>query len=239
MIHGKKMTLVPIDEKPQAPFPAGSYTLMDGEMNKILADKKLSDFEKFELYDQVLQRYKFKMQKDNNVSNFVDGAENDMPLASISDYAAPKMEQEEQIEDDVSAKDLEQKPKLNSYKNIAKDVLNIFSAQAKKKKAVNLFNLITNISGVEYNSAGEIIVNGKMIGQVLPLIKTVLQPKKVVTPVGWSKFMGFLKNINIPESYITNRELKSRIKPTTPRQTRRTNRDVRRRTSPQKWIQFI
>jgi hypothetical protein len=64
MIHAKKMVLV--DEVPSAPAPVGSFSAMDSEMERILSRRDISEYEKWALYDQILQKYLVKIRGVEN-----------------------------------------------------------------------------------------------------------------------------------------------------------------------------
>jgi hypothetical protein len=83
----KKMILVPHEsvaqlqsELPKPPAPVGSFSKMDTDMERILADKHLNEFDKYMQYESVLQRYMSKLSRQKkDVAVFLDAEEEETP----------------------------------------------------------------------------------------------------------------------------------------------------------------
>jgi len=196
MIHGKKMILVPHEsveqiksETPQAPMPVGSYGKMDLEMEQILGDKNISEFDKWILYDQVLQRYMSKLGRQRKDVSLV-------------------------INDDIEASDevpiLETPVKVEVVKESKFEPA--FNTDNKNIKALMLYNILKKSAGVEMPEDGTIIINDKNLGSLYSLIDATMKNKITSLPKGWAEYQQFLKHINMPLSYVNNTELKKYIK---------------------------
>jgi hypothetical protein len=155
MINGKKMILVPHEsvaqlqsELPKPPAPVGSFSQMDADMEKILADKNLHEFDKYIQYESVLQRYMSKLSRQKkDVAVFLD-AEN---------------------EEETPPKVAQQPPPLKEEK---------YKFEAKNIKGPMLFSVLSKTSGVDISANGDFKLKGKVLGNVDNLIDGALRNKK-------------------------------------------------------------
>jgi hypothetical protein len=190
MINGKKMILVPHEsvaqlqsDLPKPPAPVGSFSKMDADMEKILADKHLNEFDKYMQYESVLQRYMSKLSRQKkDVSVFLNAEEEETPPKVAQPPPPP--------------------PPLKEEK---------YKFEAKNMKGPMLFSVLSKTAGVDITADGDLKLKGKVLGNVDNLIDGALRNKKG-KPEGWTEFTKILKNINIPLSFVNNIELKNYIK---------------------------
>jgi hypothetical protein len=181
MIHGKKMVLVPHEsveqvqkDIPQAPAPVGSYSKMDIDMKNILADKNLSEFEKYAQYEDVLHRYMSILNRQKK---------------DVAIY----------LQDDEPDEDLKQEKPLQTRQEFTDVKSNV------------LIGLIERAADTLIKD-GTLMVKGEEYGPVADLVNGAMKNKIKVKPEGWDKFSSFLKNLNIPVSFVGNKDLKQYIK---------------------------
>jgi hypothetical protein len=181
MIHGKKMVLVPHEsveqvqkDIPQAPAPVGSYSKMDIDMKNILADKNLSEFEKYAQYEDVLHRYMSILNRQKK---------------DVAIY----------LQDDEPDEDLKQEKPLQTRQEFTDVKSNV------------LIGLIERAADTLIKD-GTLMVKGEEYGPVADLVNGAMKNKIKVKPEGWDKFSSFLKNLNIPASFVGNKDLKQYIK---------------------------
>jgi len=193
MINGKKMILVPHEsvaqlqsELPKPPAPVGSFSKMDADMEKILADKNLHEFDKYMQYESVLQRYMSKLSRHKkDVAVYLDAEEEEAPPKIAQPPPPPPPP-----------------PPLKEEK---------YKFEAKNIKAPMLFSVLSKTADVDISANGDLKLRGKVLGNVDNLIDSALRNKKG-KPEGWTEFTTILKNINLPLSFVNNIELKNYIK---------------------------
>jgi hypothetical protein len=204
MLHGKKMMLVPHEtleqvqtEYPSAPMPAGSYSKMDADMVKILNDKSLSDFDKWTQYDSVLQRYMSKLsrQKRDVLLTIKEDEEDMQPV---------KQQSKQQLKDE----NIQGVDKKADNHNFVAD----FASNIKNVKALLLYNILKKSAQVLISPDGQLFIESNNVGTVADLITATQKPKLETKPEGWGVFCTYLKNINLPSSYVANNDLKRYLK---------------------------
>jgi len=201
MIHGKKMVLVPFDsynadnELPKAPAPIGDFSLMDTEMNAILKDKNLSEDDKLVKYNQVLQRYMTKLQRAKRpmvFENSDDESENDEePLKNAPPSPQP--------------------PNMESLLD------RVRQSQAQRNRSEKLYQVLEKCSNIKWDAQGETKIGKKNVGNIGELIQNCMVKKPKTALEGWDTFSVFLKNVNIPVSYITNQDVKDLLRSAKPK----------------------
>lgn len=168
-----------------------TFSELDREMYRLLNNKNMSDNEKWDQYQQVLQRYlHFASQKRRPVQlPIVDMSESGKP----SSLAGPQSSiGNEELVDTFT----------KTYK---KDVRNFLKVLDGKKDLVN------------WDSDGVVYIEGNKIphSNIIDLLHDVIRARKSTQPPGWKQLMHVLKEINIPNEFVTNpfsREYLTRIK---------------------------
>jgi hypothetical protein len=190
MLHGKKMMLVPHEtieqvqsSLPSAPAPVGSYSKMDSDMEKILNDKKMSEFDKWVQYDSVLQRYMSKLSRQRKDVQILFDEDDDEIL-----------------------------PVQTPIKVEAHTFHPNFSSDIKNVKSGLLYNILKKAANVELPSDGSLMINGNIVGKINELISATQLPKLESLPEGWKQFSLLLKNLALPPSYVSNKELVKYLK---------------------------
>jgi hypothetical protein len=195
MLHGKKMVLVPHEtveqlqtNVPKPPVPVGSYNKMDNDMEKILKDKQLSEFDKWVQYDSVLQRYLSKLGRQKKDVMLTINEENDADEEYLPISPPVKVEVKREPFD----------ANLESH--------------SKNLKALLLYNILRKSADVQVPEDGSFMLNGERIGLLKDLIAASMTSRIKDVPQGWEKFCAYLKKLNLPVSYVGNKELSQYIK---------------------------
>jgi len=200
MIHGRKMVLVPHENAdqmnvdiPQAPAPVASFSEMDKEMEKILKDSKIGDYEKWIRYEQVLQKYINQLNKNKR----------DLKMAC-----------REQSEDEQDEDDVESKADNNEQQKIPKanDLLVGFRSKTQEGKAKVLYGILDKCRDIKWDADGTTTINGAKVGNLTNLIRQSVTAKPKNSPEGWLEFKEILKKIKLPVEFINNSELKAYLK---------------------------
>lgn len=187
----KKYALVP-EEKISKHVPSHEHlNELDREMQIILQNKSLSDYEKVRRYYGVLQK-KFKLENYN------------VPHIAIQE---PQMEtQEEPTEKQepldkasIKLKDIIMKSVPKQYRNKADDVIRIMENHR------DILN---------WNELGEVTYKGHFIknSNVIDLFYHIFSPLSKSNPIGKKEFLNSLHDMNIPRHYVKNRSIVS-LKP--------------------------
>jgi hypothetical protein len=209
MLHGQKMVLIPQDaikqlkeDVPKAPAHVGSFSKMDSDMESILRDSTLGDFDKWVQYDMVLQRYMSKLNRQNRDLKFhiIDEFEND--------HLEPVHKKPDEVEN-VKIKVEEAPLKLEDYSQKFEPD---YGSTAKNVKALMLYNILKKSANVEISDDGNLSVYGQHIGSIKSLIDSSVAYSVPIKPTGWSDFQAFLKKIGLPVGYVNNKELKNYLK---------------------------
>ena len=133
---------------PKPPAPVGSFSKMDADMEKILADKHLNEFDKYMQYESVLQRYMSKLSRQKkDVSVFLNAEEEETP-PKVAHPPPPPLKEEK------------------------------YKFEAKNIKGPMLFSVLSKTAGVDISADGDLKLKGKVLGNVDNLIDGALRNKK-------------------------------------------------------------
>lgn len=200
MENAKKMIIVSADvlqRMQSSPSPSSTSVSkvssdtvgeLDREMSRLLNNKSLSDQDKWEQYQQVLQRYlHFASQKRKPIQ---------LPVVEMN------------VDDDAINKNsmVSNEEIVETFtKTYKKDARNFLKAIGGKK------DLIT------WDSEGGVYINQEKVphSNIIDLVHDVIRVRKSIQPPGWEQLMHVLKDINIPNEFVTNpfsREYLMRIK---------------------------
>jgi hypothetical protein len=227
MIHGKKMVLVPFDsynaenELPKAPAPIGDFSLMDTEMNAILKHKNLSEDDKIAKYNQVLQRYMSKLQR----------AKRDISVVFENS------DEESENEEDDPLKNAPPAPQAPSMDSLLDRVR---QSQVQRTRSEKLYQVLEKCSNIKWDVKGETKIRNKYVGNIGELIQHCMLKKPKTVLDGWDSFSVFLKNVNIPVSYVTNQQVKELLRTANP--TPKVSSSLKAKTgrgyAKQKWVPY-
>lgn len=166
---------------------------LDREMYRLLNDKNINDHDKWDQYNQVLQRYlHFASQKRKPIQ---------LPIIDLSD----------DVDGGRSAKLIPQSLVGNE------EILDTFTKTYKK----DVKNFLKAIDGkkdlISWDNDGVVYIEGDKIphSNIIDLLHDVIRARKSTQPPGWKRLMHVLKEINIPNEFVTNpfsREYLVRIK---------------------------
>lgn len=199
MHHTKKMILVDPGtlEKMQQRVDRGfnnTLSSLDQEMGRILKLKNVSDDEKWLQYKQVLARFLHfagelrtpvtlpiveDLQPDNKPQSVQDSTN-----TTMSSTTTTKVEDTDLIKIQI----LKAVPKLS------------------RNNAELMYDSLNSAGIITWDKLGSVTVNGrKIIGSsIIDLISDVVRNRKDTSPVGWETFAEVLKELNIPQEYISN-----------------------------------
>lgn len=198
MEHAKRMVIISQDalEKmhlhhQQATKVKDTASELDTEMFRLLNNKSLSDHDKWNQYQQVLQRFlHFSAEKRKPLH---------LHLSDASD---------------------ESKTKTSTHGSLGvEEIIDTFS-KTYKQDARNLLKVLEKRNDLfDWDSDGIVYVNGEKVpnSNVTDILHDVIRARKSIQPTGWHQFMHVLKQINMPHEFITNpfsREFLTRLKET-------------------------
>jgi hypothetical protein len=202
MIHAKKIALADDDDDakalveaekplPDPPAPSCSYTRMDDEMHNILQNKKLSEFDKWVLYEQVLHRYLKKLEIHKNKR---------LDSVKRTRTVQPDDGGKEEREVAITNKDTSD-----------------MTAGSSSVKARLLYGFLEKASCLDWDAEGRVSIMGTATGaSVKDYIEASMKRKPAATPDGWNLYVTALKSLKIPPGYVTNQELREALKQQTP-----------------------
>ena len=155
-------------QAPVNPMHRSLHTL-DQEMQSILNQHHLSDEEKVEQYNQVLQRY---LEYHNHLRTPVPPPSKEAQLPNLQ----------------------------NKVMNTVPTVM--------KRKAEALLERIQHHPNASWNDRGEFVYNKKVItgSNIVDLINDMVRHRKSFEPVGWQSFAEALRESNVPQEMVGNRE---------------------------------
>jgi len=194
MEHAKKMVIISQDAlqkiNNQGAQPAkvkDTASELDSEMLRLLNDKTLSDQDKWNQYQQVLQRFLHFSAENRKPLH--------LPLVDIPGEGTPRRNNALGVEEIIDTF-----PK--TYKQDARNLLRVL------QRRVDLF---------DWDNDGLIYISGERVpnSNVTDVLHDVIRARKSTQPTGWHQFMHVLKQINMPHEFITNpfsREFLTRLK---------------------------
>jgi ribosomal protein L17 len=202
MIYGRKMMLVSPEEgevmrtqsqpAPQqreqtqalALEPVDSILTLDTEMQRILTLPIKSDFEKWSMYKQVLQKFVNKL-REKRVS---DDKTEPQEIQSSETVEQPTREEVPRHVDENAG-----------YNRILADS---FVRETDKTKARVLINILKRAEGVKWDDTGRIFVRDHLLKSSLhQLVHSTLRPSRT-RPHGWDEFQALLTKLNVPATYL-------------------------------------
>jgi hypothetical protein len=200
MIHGRKMMLMSPEEaeqartRPQEPpqshsqalalEPVDSILTLDTEMQRILSLPIKSDFEKWSLYKQVLQKFVNKLREKRASEDKIEPQE----VQSADTLEQPTRE-EVPRQVDANA----------GYNRILADS---FVRETDKTKARVLINILKRAEGVKWDETGRLSVRDHLLKSSLhQLVHSTLRPSRA-RPHGWDEFQALLTKLNVPATYL-------------------------------------
>lgn len=162
--------------------PSDTVSELDREMSRLLNNKNLGDQDKWEQYQQVLQRYlHFASQRrkpihlpvvDMEVDDDGDGGSSSTVNSAVSN--------EEIVE--------------TFTKTYKQTVRNFLKALDGKKELIS------------WDKEGAVYIRKYKIpkSNIIDLLHDVIRARKSIQPPGWEQLMHVLKEINIPNEFVTN-----------------------------------
>lgn len=149
---------------------------LDREMTRLLNNKSLGDQDKWEQYQQVLQRYlHFATQKRKPIQ---------LPVVEMDvndDRQTNSVLGNEQIVETFT-------------KNYKKDARNFLKFLDGKKDLIS------------WDDDGVVYIHREKIphSNIIDLLHDVIRVRKSIQPPGWEQLLQILKEINIPNEFVTN-----------------------------------
>lgn len=176
------------DPLPEAPASSSSYARMDNEMREILQNTKLSEFDKWILYQQVLERYLRKLQSHKNTK------------ASVAKAQV------------VFNKDSEG-PQKNNNNFDSLDALKEFTIGSAAIKSRLLYGILEKSSCISWDVTGRVSIMGTPSGAAIKdYIEASMKRSMKTKPQGWDLFVAALRSLKIPSGYVNNLELQDVLK---------------------------
>ena len=181
----KKFDLVPENNISKHLPSLDHMTEFDREMQNILKNKGLSDYEKVQRYYGVLQK-KFSMENYN------------VPHIAVQEPEKPDLEEQ------VKQESHEKPSSLKEFKEIIIKSVH----KSYQKKAEVLHELLKNQPDViNWNEKGELSYKGRHIekSNVADLFHYIFSPTRKSPPIGKDEFLNAFDDLNIPKHFILNR----------------------------------
>jgi hypothetical protein len=146
------------------------------DMGSVLHREDLSESEKAQLYGQTLQKFQLAHQKAVQPSPRVQQQEQPVQTETISETM------HDRIIDSVPV--------------------------TMRRKAKLLLQMLKGHPNMSWNAQGNLEVQGKPIpgSNMIDLVNDVLRQRKGSTPRGWQEFSRGLKESNVPQEYVGNRQ---------------------------------
>lgn len=180
-IQNTQLSLSPISSSSQSSSSVGkvagdTVSELDREMTRLLNNKSLGDQDKWEQYQQVLQRYlHFATQKRKPIQ---------LPVVEMDvndDRQTNSVLGNEQIVETFT-------------KNYKKDARNFLKFLDGKKDLIS------------WDDDGVVYIHREKIphSNIIDLLHDVIRVRKSIQPPGWEQLLQILKEINIPNEFVTN-----------------------------------
>lgn len=191
MEHTRKMLLVEPEAIERLKRPLETVTplsSLDQQMRAILKSNK-NDNEKWKLYQQTLQRYLHFTNRDRQP----------IPMFNIETYDAST-----NSVDSNNDNDTESTKQIRSYSK--EDILTVLPKSYIKKGDNLLNNLVIHKDRIKWNDQGVVSIDGELISgsNIADMVGHLVRPLKRSEPVGMSKFLQLLYEINLPLQCIGN-----------------------------------
>lgn len=176
-IQNTQLSLSPSSSPSSVGKVAGdTVSELDREMTRLLNNKSLGDQDKWEQYQQVLQRYlHFATQKRKPIQ---------LPVVEMDvndDRQTNSVLGNEQIVETFT-------------KNYKKDARNFLKFLDGKKDLIS------------WDDDGVVYIHREKIphSNIIDLLHDVIRVRKSIQPPGWEQLLQILKEINIPNEFVTN-----------------------------------
>ena len=186
----KKMAIVPfklleemnrwkVEQRPKLPpNPQVTQTSdLQKEMMSVLQKDNISESEKAQLFGQTLQKFQFAHNKA-------------MKPETKHIHQPPSSIDETQTSKTINARIVGSVP------------------VTLQRKAKLLLQMLEDHPSMSWNEQGNLEVNGKPISgsNIIDLVNDVLRQRKSSPPKGWEHFSRGLKDINVPQEYVGNKQ---------------------------------
>lgn len=164
-----------------------TLSLLDNEMKEVLGNNNISDYEKWGIYNQILQRY---LKVINNTRKPMS-----LPLTS----------------------EIKQQEKVHTPTNHFGDGdFEILESVPKtfRSKAKLLLQKLKRENNIKWDDQGVVFINQKRINNsnITDLLNDIVRPRKTADPNGWQEFAHALKETNTPFELIGNLKRQHYIK---------------------------
>lgn len=184
MENARKMLLIPPEtlnrlQQNKQPTPeTTTLSVLDKEMIRILKLTTLTDFEKWTLYKQALQKY----------LHFTNESKKTVALPLVDTHSGNAVE-------DVKA----------NGAGILKQTLDAIP-MALRTNAESLYNYVQALQNITWDNRGVVSVNNIPLqgSNITDLISDIVRDRKRTSPAGWELFSKTLATANVPEAYIGN-----------------------------------
>lgn len=219
MEFAKKFVLVPEGSK-HVPTQK-QMSNFDREMLKVL-NSTLSDYDKVQKYYELLQN-KMKMEDNNTPWK-----------TSKDDFSEAKKTNEESPSENVNEEILFKEKKQTSDYNT--EILNAVPNSLKKQASSLLQLMKKNSNYFNWNEKGEIYVKGQILpnSNLADLFNLIFTNRKNFTELaGKNEFLNALTEMNIPNYYVKNKNIKQLSTTILDQDNKPTKR---RRKSSTKWL---
>ena len=190
----KKMVLVdprflPTSRSDQSPI-TNALSELDEQMHEVLNSRDLTEQNKVERYNQILQKYSVFDKQKQSFSESLRSPTQSHELDPIRET------QEETLQESESNK-------TSSFTDVTQYIPTTY-----QKKARLLLQRLAQHPEVSWNERGELVVKNETIrgSNVSDLVNDVMRRRKNFKPLGWEKFAEVLRESNVPQDLIGHQE---------------------------------
>lgn len=209
MMYGKKMILISPEEaerlkspavpQPVEPTPAdptrveqsNSVAALDKEMQRILETPMTSDFDKWTLYKQVLQKFVNKLREERKTTETEHDDDIDNPEGSKSAVNHTPPERVERLK----------KREVTDVETYNRLLADSFSTVHARTRARVLLNLLKRNRELQWDSVGQVTINGVLNESNLDALIRAAVSTSSKRPAGWRRFSKVLERMSIPSFY--------------------------------------
>ena len=205
MEHVKRMVLVPehvadntTQRKPLIPPLTAQVNYLDSEMDSLLRRQDLTQDDKANMYNQILQRY--LTYYDKRMSQPVR-----VSVVPPKPVVTPKPVETE----DAKTPETAELALSGLPGEIESDILECVPPTMKARARQLVKKLKDNKDLVGWNDKAQLVFEGRLIpgSNVIDLVNDVLRHRKDFNPPGWQVFAKVLRNVNVPEGIVRNENL--------------------------------
>lgn len=192
------MTLVPEEMARAVQASMGSaqpaqrvLSKLDESIQSILGSSGVSDKDKVVQYHEALQKYLQLHKHEANPTSIHLRVSEQPSTESMGGDAHPQSETEH-------------------TGSMREDVLKMLPVTLKHKGKLLMDHIFKQPEDANWrwNARGELVFDGRVIdgSNMIDLMYDVLKDRKMVKPTGWQYFLHVLRDINVPESLIMNKD---------------------------------